>query len=79
MQGQTNTASLPSNTFIPKLENYSSQDPVVCYAYNTEIFDDVDQTSTTEMENVYGDQLKTYCEKRWGKVAPGGAQVRSNL
>ena len=74
VQGQTNSESLQSST-IASSDEYLKQDPVVCYAYNARTFDDVDQNSSEAMRAVYGASLDDYCNKRWGKVAPGGAQV----
>ncbi|XP_062511331.1 uncharacterized protein LOC134187231 [Corticium candelabrum] len=74
VQGQTNSESLQSST-IASSDEYLKQDPVVCYAYNARTFDDVDQNSSEAMRAVYGASLDDYCNKRWGKVAPGGAQT----
>jgi hypothetical protein len=76
VQGQTNPETLDAQAVgASPSPSYPKQDPVVCYAYNAKVFDDVKENSQEEMKLAYGDNLGVYCNKRFGTVAPGGAQT----
>lgn len=77
MKGQSNPESLGS--VIPTAVNYSHQDPVLCYAYETSIFDDVDCKNMSCLKKMFGQQLENYCNANNAVIESGGAKVRQQF
>ena len=71
VKGQTNPETLTSKILS---SNFTHQDPVVCYAYNSKDFDDVHCQDQQCLEIKFGN-LETYCQHSKATIESGGAKV----
>jgi NADPH oxidase len=72
VKGHTNPETLTSRI---SSSNSTHQDPVICYAYSSEDFDDVDCIDQICLKNNFGELLGTYCLKSKATIESGGAKV----